>query len=54
MGGIDALHGAGDESVLGLLQTTNTGLAWLCGWTNLDGTPSPGCVETVVISIARH
>ena len=52
--GVDALHGGGDESVLGLLQSTNTGLARLCGWANLDGTPSPGCVGMVVISIACH
>jgi hypothetical protein len=52
--GVDALRGGGHESVLRPIQSTNTGLAWLCGWANLNGTSSPGFVGTVVISIACH
>ena len=49
--GVDALHRSGDESVVRLLQSTDTGLAWLRGRTNLDGTLSPGFVGTEMIRI---
>lgn len=39
--GVDALHWAGDESVLCLLQTTDAGLALWCWFTDLDGTLPP-------------
>ncbi len=52
--GVDALHWAGDESVLRLLQTTDTGLALRCGWTNLDCTLPPGFIGLEMIGIAGH
>jgi hypothetical protein len=54
VGGVDALHWAGDESVLCLLQTTDTGLALWCGWTDLDGALPPGFIGLEMIGIAGH
>ena len=39
--GVDALHWAGDECVLCLLETTDAGLALWCGRTDLDGALPP-------------
>ena len=52
--GVDALHWAADESVLGLLQTTDTGLALWCGWADLDCALPPGFVGSEMIGIASH
>ena len=52
--GVDALHWAGDELVLGLLQTTDTGLALWCGWTDIDGALAPGFVGFETIGITVH
>ena len=52
--GVDALRGAGDKSVLGLLQPAGAGLALGCGWTDVDGTLPPGFVGLEVVSIVGH
>src|SRR6266852_2363838 len=54
VGGVDALQWTGDESVLCLLQTTDTGLALWCGWTDLDCTLPPGFVGSEMIGIVGH
>jgi hypothetical protein len=52
--GVDALHWAGDEFVLCLLQTTDTGLALWCGCTDLDGALAPGFIGLETIGITGH
>jgi hypothetical protein len=52
MDGVDALHWASDDSVLCLFQTADTGLAWWCGWTNLDRSLPPGIAGWETIGIA--
>src|SRR6267154_183106 len=52
--GVDALNWAGDETVLCLLQTTDTGLALCCGCTGLDGALPPGFVGFEIVGIAGH
>ena len=52
--GADALNGPRDDSVLGLLQSADAGLALGCGGPDFDRTLPPGFVGLEVIRVVGH